>query len=43
MGKEQEKYQRIQLALQQGVLTPSQIALLFDVDEQLVLSLKIEK
>lgn len=42
IGKEQEKYQRIQLALQQGILTPSQIALLFDVDEQLVLSLKQE-
>ncbi|OUD13283.1 Rpn family recombination-promoting nuclease/putative transposase [Thioflexithrix psekupsensis] len=40
IGKEQEKHQRIQIALQQGVLTPSQIASLFDVDEQLVLSLK---
>ncbi len=40
LGKEREKLQRIQLALQQGILTTQQIAILFDVDESLVLSLK---
>jgi predicted transposase/invertase (TIGR01784 family) len=40
IGKEQEKLQRIQLALQQGILTTQQIAILFDVEERLVLSLK---
>lgn len=33
LGKEQEKLERIQLALQQGILTSSQIAQLFGVDE----------
>jgi predicted transposase/invertase (TIGR01784 family) len=40
LGKEREKLQRIQLALQQGILTTQQIAILFDVEECLVLSLK---
>lgn len=35
-GKEQEKLQRIRLALQQGVLTREQIAVLFAVDESFI-------
>lgn len=42
MGEEQEKLKRIQLALQQGILTPSQIAQLFGVDETEVSRLKSE-
>ncbi len=40
IGKEQEKSQRIHLALQQGILTIEQIAILFDVDKQLIDTLK---
>ncbi|NJO18011.1 MAG: PD-(D/E)XK nuclease family transposase [Thioploca sp.] len=39
-GKKQEKTQRICLALQQGILTPEQIAILFDVDKQFIETLK---